>query len=1348
MVASLLISPDSASATTPLSLRVKLKGADNSPILGQTVELCHQGSGEWVCTVDAENTSGSDGYLTASLELPNDSGPVLINSGGPGTSYSRNSVLVFFRNGNLSTLPELTLTSTSWITVKVLLLDSGEEVPNEWVRLSILESADHSWTESAETQSTGIATFDIDRNKYEDALSEIANRSVIAKFGQFGSKYNSTQTTITLDELDFPVHNQQVTLNTSSVMYTLSGTVTDYDHTVESPSIFNNRKMCLRYSDPGTSRGIERDFETAADGTYEIDRVTNRTVSFQPFPCGGQDNWRTYDDIPNRTVSVEDSAATLDFQVTRTRLKVKVTYLEGTTVVPAAFVYVGVDGLNDDFEPQDRKVELTDADGFATFTGLLANTSYEVSFRQSDREYEAPRFQNKVLETTLTTGVMNSVNGVVPVLSLDKIEPFSDLPVSLEGTVFSASGIAIPNAEVEVSASYGNEPGKYVNYRVRTDKFGKYKITSLPYGSIRIEVSASRFRSFERTIQTTEDDDVLVSGQYEDIDFRIRASASGSLEYSGVLRDSSGTPIPDIELILNYPGASGGEIQRQWTDPEGRFVFGRLTPGQYFVFPNAGADFAWTTWTVNVSPGSFPQNASWVLMGKNESNSGNLARVSGRVVEYLDTDGPNSAEPIEGVCVEVYPTQGGSGTVATTDEDGKWSASGLIEGEEYSVGTPSVCPGEDSQIEIFDVPSKYELPAQSASLVIARAAGGVRHQWSYMEVSRSGLGSITGRIKDAENYANLPGVLVRIERIRGGIEIDPSFTDDRGEYSFENLPAGDYFLIVEGSSVGDYEYQSSTVSVDVREAPNRVNAILTRTSSAPSTGIASGVVRDEFDQLHENGRVEVFDATNSSLWRTAQTNENGEFEIAGLPVGKRLSLRVVPFWSEIAIFSGTFTINPQTNEIDLDIDLENGSSISGQMYNIPQGQFSKPIIAELLEDNGGVVQVVNSAVVNSVTGLYEIGQVPIGEYMIRFTQNPTGSQSGSSISESVSVKPVYWDGSRFGTAEPDQAGEIEVASEGEAIASKNVTFSRGAILQGSLSVATSSGATPLTGSRSVFVNLYKETSGEQWRLLTSSEISGSSEYEYQFVGLDDGNYKMHFIDSRRGENSLTSNFNGNAANLNSAPVIEIDNSQPETINHVMSTAVPEKSAEAFDLDDLGAEALAQLKDEIALSLEASAGSDLEIFVGAEFAGEYVSAFANSTPVLLGDWKQVNSAGYITVTIPTTLPAGSHRVAAQDSRGVVFGWAPISITGQDAVSPNPGADSASALAGTTSSNNSGESDTDEDNKEPAANEDTVSAPDDGELSTGDWLLALAGAFLILVVAGSAWMIRSRRETARK
>jgi hypothetical protein len=125
-------------------------------------------------------------------------------------------------------------------------------------------------------------------------------------------------------------------------------------------------------------------------------------------------------------------------------------------------------------------------------------------------------------------------------------------------------------------------------------------------------------------------------------------------------------------------------------------------------------------------------------------------------------------------------------------------------------------------------------------------------------------------------------------------------------------------------------------------------------------------------------------------------------------------------------------------------------------------------------------------------------------------------------------------------------------------------------------------------------------------------------------------------------------------------------------------------------------------------------------------------------VVLGDWQQVNSQGYIKVKIPTTLPAGSHRIAAQDSRGIVFGWAPITIKGPDVAVASPTVKKAKPRASMSVV---------EAEQKPATPEEAVAAPAETN-SSGDWLLPLAGGFLFIAAVGSAWALRTRRVGIRR
>ena len=85
----------------------------------------------------------------------------------------------------------------------------------------------------------------------------------------------------------------------------------------------------------------------------------------------------------------------------------------------------------------------------------------------------------------------------------------------------------------------------------------------------------------------------------------------------------------------------------------------------------------------------------------------------------------------------------------------------------------------------------------------------------------------------------------------------------------------------------------------------------------------------------------------------------------------------------------------------------------------------------------------------------------------------------------------------------------------------------------------------------------------------------------------------------------------------------------------------------------------------------TAGAEVRIFVGADRAGTWVHVYAYSTPRSLG-WHQVDSAGFVTVTIPADL-AGTHRLVVQDASGALIGWQQVTVRALAAtggVSPAP------------------------------------------------------------------------------
>ncbi|MBC7723593.1 MAG: 5'-nucleotidase C-terminal domain-containing protein, partial [Burkholderiaceae bacterium] len=87
-----------------------------------------------------------------------------------------------------------------------------------------------------------------------------------------------------------------------------------------------------------------------------------------------------------------------------------------------------------------------------------------------------------------------------------------------------------------------------------------------------------------------------------------------------------------------------------------------------------------------------------------------------------------------------------------------------------------------------------------------------------------------------------------------------------------------------------------------------------------------------------------------------------------------------------------------------------------------------------------------------------------------------------------------------------------------------------------------------------------------------------------------------------------------------------------------------------------------LEDQIELSdMTLLPGQSITITLGAQYVDQYVSAYLNSLPMMLGGgWMRVDANGQIAVMIPTDAPAGNHRISVQDVNGNVIGWVAVTV----------------------------------------------------------------------------------------
>ncbi len=73
----------------------------------------------------------------------------------------------------------------------------------------------------------------------------------------------------------------------------------------------------------------------------------------------------------------------------------------------------------------------------------------------------------------------------------------------------------------------------------------------------------------------------------------------------------------------------------------------------------------------------------------------------------------------------------------------------------------------------------------------------------------------------------------------------------------------------------------------------------------------------------------------------------------------------------------------------------------------------------------------------------------------------------------------------------------------------------------------------------------------------------------------------------------------------------------------------------------------------------TAGESLTMFVGLSHVGDEVDAWIFSTPTYLGR-HTVSPSGTITLTLPTGLDAGAHRIVILDASGAVIGWYQLQV----------------------------------------------------------------------------------------
>jgi hypothetical protein len=177
----------------------------------------------------------------------------------------------------------------------------------------------------------------------------------------------------------------------------------------------------------------------------------------------------------------------------------------------------------------------------------------------------------------------------------------------------------------------------------------------------------------------------------------------------------------------------------------------------------------------------------------------------------------------------------------------------------------------------------------------------------------------------------------------------------------------------------------------------------------------------------------------------------------------------------------------------------------------------------------------------------------------------------------------------------------------------------------------------------------------------ASTVTGGDSFYYFWVAP--GDYTLYFedCDADREPHGYQATYLGGSTTLAGATIVTVETNIDIWLNTTTlqpHAGFPEPDHDATpvrtrDLDEAD-------EDLIEAPSTVRRSETVEIVVGPERAGQWVSAWLHSRPTQLGEWHQVSSEGTIEIAIPSTSRLGVHELVVQDADDEVIGWADVRV----------------------------------------------------------------------------------------
>ena len=726
----------------------------------------------------------------------------------------------------------------------------------------------------------------------------------------------------------------------------------------------------------------------------------------------------------------------------------------------------------------------TDASGSYTIGGL-APGSYKVEFSSGDSGGNyAPQTGGPV---SATAGQSATANAALTAGG------------QIEGTVTDAqSGTSLDGVEVTAYDAAGDALGF-----AATGSDGTYRLGSLGTGSYTVgfvdfdSVHAPLFYNGRSTEASADPVPVTVGQPTQGIN---AALPTGGAITGEVTDATAGRPVAGV-AVTAYD-AAGDDVANARTDASGKYTIGGLAAGSYRVgFAPEDGTPAYSTQFYDGARSLAAATAVPVALGQTASAI-DAAMAGGGSVEGTVT-AAGGGQPLSGIQVALYTSNGQWVSSATTDSSGRYFAGGLPAGSYLASFTDE----SGGYLQQYYSGAASEETADQFPIVAGQTTDGVG-------AAMQSAATIAGTVTDAATHQPVAGVSVQAYG-SGGFWYGDAVTAADGSYSIDALAPGSYTVSFTGGGSSNYLTQyynggssattADQVTVSSGQTATGINAAL------GAGGAISGTVTDGQSGTGIGGTfVTVYDSSGDYV-TSATAAGDGSYTVGGLPTG---SYRVGFSAADGSAYVSTFydgestlasadpvavTVGRTTTQING--ALPRTGAISGAVTDAALGAPLPGVQVQVYDAQDDIVGFATT----DADGAYLVSGLPAGSYRVGFSTGGYGAQ--------------YYNGS--GTLAG--AGAVSVTA-GQTTDSIDAAMPRAGVVEGTVTGGPE--ATPLAG---VTVQVLL---GGGFPVATTTTLSDGT---YAFGGLSAGRYTIGFFPSQ-GMNYLPEYYDGQTNQDSATPV--------------------------------------------------------------------------------------------------------------------------------------------------------------------------------------------------------------------